>query len=652
MVRIHAGQLFGPSASPKKRHAGSRDPNADMPSAFPSRLFPVVLCLLGAWPALAQRPTDAVNPLIGTAPLLDKEYLGDNPVPGEELYSGTVNPGAMVPDPNGYVCVGPVTGFDGAYHVRGSGYRFDDSTLMGFTHLNGEYSDVNKLLFMPTIGPIKTRPGNRADPAQGYRSAKDPAKEKATAGYYAVFLSTYGIQVELTATANCGFHRYTFPRSEQANVLIDLANCRPNAASATAAVVDQHTIEGSQTSGKETVYFRAEFSKDFSSAGTWKDHVVSPDSASASGSGLGAYATFHTTDQEAILVRVGTSTTSQADAAANLAREIPKMDFDATRQQAGDLWSALLNRVTVEGGSSADRTNFYTGIYRMAAGPKYSWFPADQFGGLIVARGTNWAAQRLAGVRGSWGGGYWGPGNVSSLVALYKMGFRDLDMTGLYERLHESALNGGATAGAAYRKYGYIPAGSGVNDYVNRSIGLSSDDRAMAELAGIVGKTEDRAFFLARSQSYKKLFNPSAGFFLPRNADGSWLLPCDPVEPHARPRKTSSGKATPGITCGSTPTTFPDSSNCSADLFRLGPSWTLSLRPSITRRSRCAISPEWSACTSTATSSTAKFRTFTTRSGNRGKPRRSCEKSSGSSTTPSPPACAAWMITATWKGGL
>ena len=202
---------------------------------FPTKAQSAFLLLLMAvTQALAEpRPVDYVNPMIGTAPLSDREYAGDNPVPGEQLYTGTVNPGAMVPDPEGYVCVGPVTGYDGrGGHMRGAGYRFDDSTIMGFTQLNGEYSDVNQLLFMPTLGPIKTSPGSRFNPAAGYRSERDRLQEKASAGYYSVFLTTYGIKVELTATKNCGFHRYTFPASGQANVLIDLANCRPEAADA------------------------------------------------------------------------------------------------------------------------------------------------------------------------------------------------------------------------------------------------------------------------------------------------------------------------------------------------------------------------------------------------------------------------------------
>jgi predicted alpha-1,2-mannosidase len=193
--------------------------------------------------------------------------------------------------------------------------------------------------------------------------------------------------------------------------------------------------------------------------------------------------------------------------------------------------------MVVAGGSEGDRTNFYTAVYRMAAGPKYSWFPFYDANGMLLARGADWVSQRVAS-KGRfwgwhWGGGYWGPGNVSSLVGLYKMGFHNIDVMAAYQDLRNQALNGGGAAGAAYRRYGYIPADSGVNDFVNRSIGLSLDDRALSELAKVMGDDSDYELFFKRSQSYKTLYNSSLGFFAPRRVDGSWILPLDPVEPHA-----------------------------------------------------------------------------------------------------------------------
>lgn len=478
------------------------------------------------------RPVDYVNPLIGTDPLPYKKYLGNNPEPGEELYSGTVNPGAMVPEPNGKVCAGPVSGFDGQrYHVRGSGYRFEDKTIMGFTNLNGEYHDDNKLLFMPTIGAIKTVSGSRDNPFVGYRSAKDTLREKASPGYYTVFLTTYGIKVELTATKSCGFQRYAFPESQESNVLIDMANSQPYAKNASVSIVDNHTIKGVQEFTKDTVfnipggkkiYFYAVFSKDFKVAGTWKNDVVSPGTASAEGMPLGAYATFNTSKGEEILVKVGTSTESEADAAAKLEKEIPCMNFDAVHQETETLWSNILNRYTIEGGSKSDLINFYTSVYRMNG---YSR-------GRMRSQGANKSEQKPA-FRGRWGGGYWGTGSVGGVVGAYKSGRSTIDMKEAYEVLRTDAMTGGGKAGEAYRKYGYIPVGVEVDDYINRTIGLSYEDYAMSELAKIVGNTNDYNFFLARSKNYKKLFNPETGFFTPRRTDGSWVLPLNPFNFHA-----------------------------------------------------------------------------------------------------------------------
>ena len=173
----------------------------------------------------------------------------------------------MVPDPNGYVCVGrsPVLTAGTTCAGRGIVSRTGASWA---SPAQRRVQRPEQAALHADHRPVKTAPGSRADPATGYRSVKDAGREKPHRDITRWFLSTYGIKAELTATANCGFQRYTFPRAEQANILIDLANCRSRASGAEARFLDERTIEGSQTSGKETVYFRAVFSKDFSASGT------------------------------------------------------------------------------------------------------------------------------------------------------------------------------------------------------------------------------------------------------------------------------------------------------------------------------------------------------------------------------------------------
>ncbi len=523
--------------------------NGSYKSAFTSIVSIILLFItfISRSQTVQLRPVDYVNPLIGTAPMLDKDHIGNNPAPNEDLYYGSVNPAAKTPDPNGTLQLGPVSGFDGCcYHVRGSGYRYDDSSIMGFTHFNGQYSRDNNLLFMPTVGVIKTEAGPRENPFLGYRSLKDTLQEKASVGYYTVFLTTYGIKVELTATKNCGFHRYTFPASKQSNVLIDLANARPAATEASVKIIDGHTIEGYQLSGRNKIYFRAVFNKDFVLSGTWKAGIISPASTSDSGVPLGAYVTFNTTAGQQILVKVGTSKVSLQDAATNLENEIPGMDFNAVHQDAVSQWDRVLSYITVEGGTEDDRKNFYSCMYRLTEGPSYA---GGWQGGAFctpwtvrtLMRGRDWFSKRIdnrdsnnLGSRWLWSGEFWGIGSAWAPLGMYFRGFPQFNKTNLaaiYAKLREEAMIGGGAVGEAYRKYGYVPFGV-INNCINHCLGLAYSDHVLAEYAKLLGKMDDYKLFSARSKNYKNVYNESVGFFMPRNADGTWFL-VDPYDVHA-----------------------------------------------------------------------------------------------------------------------
>ena len=52
-------------------------------------------------------------------------------------------------------------------------------------------------------------------------------------GYYSVFLKDYKVRAELTATERAGLHRYTFPQSEQAWLILDLSHGYQNVLTST-----------------------------------------------------------------------------------------------------------------------------------------------------------------------------------------------------------------------------------------------------------------------------------------------------------------------------------------------------------------------------------------------------------------------------------
>ena len=123
-----------------------------------------------------------VNPFIGNA---------DN---------GHTFPGACAPF--GLIQASPESGV-GSWRYC-SGYNYEDNFIEGFaqTHLNGTgCPDLGDILLFPFSGDIKDNT---------YKSEYDKSTQKASPGYYAVTLSDYGVDAEITATAHTALHRYKF----------------------------------------------------------------------------------------------------------------------------------------------------------------------------------------------------------------------------------------------------------------------------------------------------------------------------------------------------------------------------------------------------------------------------------------------------------
>src|SRR5579883_1851376 len=172
-----------------------------MRSCFSILLIPALA--LGAAPA--KDVTRMVNEFIGTGG------------------HGHTHPAASVPF--GAVALGPDT-FNDTWDWC-SGYHYSDTSIMGFshTHLSGTgIGDMLDVLVMPGTGAVKTVPGTREKPEEGYRSRFSHSYEKAEPGYYSVLLKDYGIKAELTATERAGIHKYTFPQSDTSHFIVDIGH--------------------------------------------------------------------------------------------------------------------------------------------------------------------------------------------------------------------------------------------------------------------------------------------------------------------------------------------------------------------------------------------------------------------------------------------
>ena len=190
-----------------------------------------------------------------------------NPFIGTDAH-GHVYPGAATPF--GMVQLSPDTRKDNWDAC--SGYHYSDSTIMGFSHTHlsgtgvGDYGDIR---LMPTTGTIHVAPGTEEEPELGYRSRFSHDDESASAGYYQVRLTDYNINVELTAAPHTGFHKYTFPASEESNIIIDLTEGVTNdkILDLWVEVMSDTEIRGLRRtdgwSDNQYVYFNAQFSKPF-----------------------------------------------------------------------------------------------------------------------------------------------------------------------------------------------------------------------------------------------------------------------------------------------------------------------------------------------------------------------------------------------------
>jgi predicted alpha-1,2-mannosidase len=260
------------------------------------------------------------------------------------------------------------------------GYDDRHTSIEGFGHFH-EFQ-IGGVVVMPTIGEIKTMPGSLEDPDAGYRSRFDKQDEIAEPGFYSVLLSDYHIQVELTATERVGFHRYTFPESDQSNLIFDIGHRQGESSDVTEAKIlmtGDRSVEGYVVTYPEYVkfcdpgnrvkmYFVAILSKKPTLTGTFTDSIQTTGSRETRGINNGMFLTFSTKEDEVIEMQVGLSYTSLQNARLNLEKESDGQNFDEVRRQAWNAWNEKLGRIRVDGGREEDRVKFYTGLYHALLG--------------------------------------------------------------------------------------------------------------------------------------------------------------------------------------------------------------------------------------------------------------------------------------------
>jgi predicted alpha-1,2-mannosidase len=513
----------------------AKKPKALRLCAFARAFFLVNAALFFPLQVFAQRDlTRYVNPFIGTAG------------------HGHTFPGAIVPF--GMVQLSPdtrLTGWDGC-----SGYHYSDSTIYGFshTHLSGTgISDYGDILLMPTVGEVFFD--------KGYASRFQHRNETAAPGYYSVKLDNDNIFVELTTTARVGMHRYTFPRTNEANIIIDLTH-RDKLLDSGFRITSNTTAVGwrhSEAWAKDQiVYFALEFSQPFTSY------------RSADGN-LKTYFRFDARAGASILVKVGISAVDIDGALKNLHAELNHWNFDKVRSDATAAWNAELDKIAATGGTDAQLTNFYTAFYHAMTAPNlfmdvdgryrgrdFKTHQARDFTNYTVfslwdtfraahplytiidrkrtrdfiktflaqyEQGGRLPVWELAANETDTMIGYHA---VSVIADAASKGIDGFDLQKAFDAMKHSAELRNHRGLGAYIDKGYISLEE-ERESVSKVLEYAYDDWCIAQVARMLGKTADYQRYSTRAQSYKNVFDPASGFMRPRS-NGNWIEPFDPRE--------------------------------------------------------------------------------------------------------------------------
>ena len=477
-----------------------------------------------------------------------------------------------------------------------AGYQYEDHTITGFshTHFSGTgHSDLGDFLIMPTVGPLKLNPGTADHPQSGYRSNFSHANEVAEADYYKVKLSDYNITAEMTASTRVGFHQYTFPKSDQAHIILDLMagiyNYDDKNVWTYLHVLNDSTVTGfRRTNGwakNRVLYFAMKFSKPFFAYGNhnyskkevyrgfWGKFNQSKNFPEIAAPKLRAYFDFKTDEGEKIDIKFALSPVSMEGALQNMQAEIPGWDFNAIKTAGQKSWESELSKITIQSKSTAEKQNFYTAMYHAMINPTIYMDVDGQY------KGVDQNVHKADGFTNYTTFSLWdtyralhplfniiepkrNDDMIKSMLAHYEQspehmlpiwsnsGNENWCMSGYHAVAviadavvkgnasfdTQKALNACVTM-ARHRDYEgigeYIDKGYIADEHngtsVSNTLEYAYDDWAIAQMAKKLGKTDIYNEFIKRSENYKNVFDPSDGFMHPRNADGTFRKNFDPL---------------------------------------------------------------------------------------------------------------------------
>lgn len=550
-----------------------------------NKLLVAAAIMFSALSLNAQKPSDYVNPMIGTDGM------------------GHTFPGACVPF--GGVQLSPDTdnvphNIDGVYQKATyrycAGYQYSDPTIVGFshTHFSGTgHSDLGDILLMPGTGEVKLDPGTAADPDSGYRSRFSHENEKAVPGYYEVLLEDSGVRAQLTATPRVGVHKYIYPENTEGHVILDLGhgiyNYDGKVLWSHLRVEDDRTLTGYRiTNGwarTNYTYFAITFSKPIVEygykdrdkvlyKGFWKRFNMEKNFPEIAGRDVAAYFRFDNEDSRELVVKVGLSAVSTEGALKNLKAEAEGRSFEELAAAAGEAWDKELSMFSVDG-TEDQKVMFYTSLYHTMINPSIYMDVDGSYRGLdhnihkaedfenytvfslwdtyraehplmnliqpersadMVTSMIRHQQQSVHGMLPIWshmGNENWCMSGYHAVPVL-----ADAIVKGVYpasddafDAMVETSTVPYYAGLGEYMELGYVPMDK-VSTAASTTLEYAFDDWTIYNAALKAGRDDIAREYMKRAQYYRNIYDTSIGFARPRFSDGSFKKEFDVLQTH------------------------------------------------------------------------------------------------------------------------
>jgi predicted alpha-1,2-mannosidase len=460
-------------------------------------------------------------------------------------------------------------------------YQYLNTKITGFraTHKPAMWmGDYGHVTLLPTVGTMTEK-------RLGQSLFYSHRHEVSTPYYYSLRVKTHSlkkINAEMTATSRCGILRFSFPKKQQGDIIIEDLHGWINIDTATKEITGYNTERESEKLGPPLPnfkgYFIIQFDKPFASWGMADSGHLKAGNVSLSSNACGAWVSF-TPGTANVNVKIGTSFISMDQARDNMDREVKDKSLENISEQTKAEWNEYLGRIQVEGARHRDQMVLYSAMYHTLLFPRefseyghyYSAFDDRIHAGVSYNDYSLWDTYRAEHPLLILTAPEHVPGMVQSLVQMYQeggympkwpnptysnimigthadaviadavvKGMKGFDLPEAYKACLKDAMvppdgdsvkywgdrvpwtSYEARQGLTwYMKLGYVPVDK-TAESVSSSLEYTYDDFCVAQVAKATGHMDVYDLLMKRSKNYVNLYDPATGFMAPKKSNGEW----------------------------------------------------------------------------------------------------------------------------------